>query len=155
MKRPFAKYRPLGPFSQSDSFSDKFLSGENEIKEGSKYLLMVQTLNDENVSVVKDEIRNTMTSIRDFIDLRRAGVIKDGRIYSKGQTNPEHRFHATLMLAKEVNDSDVTQNQIQKVFSKNLSAALSKSLRDDAFSGVRNKNKDNAIIETYFMEVDI
>jgi hypothetical protein len=140
MQGPFAKYRPLGPFAQSDGFRDEFLYGGNEIREGDVYLFITQTRNDKGTYLIRDEIDDTMGSILDFIQFEYMGEITNADVFSE---DVEYTITGTIMRADIVKDSNVTQNQVRELFSQNVSAINSINF------------EDNAVFATDFIEVDI
>jgi hypothetical protein len=140
MQRPFAEYRPLGPFSQSDGFRDEFLYGGNEIREGDVYLFITQTRNDKGTYLIRDEIDDTMGSILDFIQFENMGEITNADVFSE---DVEYTITGTIMRVDIVKDSNVTQNQVRELFSQNVSAINSRQF------------KNNTVFATDFIEIDI
>jgi hypothetical protein len=140
MQGPFAKYRPLGPFSQSDGFRDEFLYGGNEIREGDVYLFITQTRNDKGTYLISDEIDDTIGSILDFIQFERVGEITNADVFSG---DVEYTITGTIMRVDIVKDSNVTQNQVRELFSQNVSAINSAQF------------KNNTVFATDFIEIDI
>lgn len=110
MKRPFADKRPLGPFAQSERFTERVLGDTEDITvdEGDRILLVFNVRGGVDEREISDRVDDVLADISEFVVLEAVG---DGEM-----DTADNGAITFLTVASRVDDPEVTLDQLKQAF---------------------------------------
>jgi len=125
MERPLKDVRPLGPFAQSEEFTDRMLSksSDERIVEGANYMAISTSVDIEGVDAFEDAVFQAVEEIGEFVQFEIIGDV-DGIIET---TTGDQTVTGIFVVADIVDDPEVTEGQVQDFIEQEMKMSRGES----------------------------